>query len=108
MRSGKIIVAVIVLLLFPVAFVVYSIFGKKKDELPEPAPVPESNAEPVEVSTAGIKVSASDGIPIINDKGVLVQEVKRSELIAASETLPSIEGELLIKTSKTDLYGFQK
>jgi len=32
MRSGKIIVAVIVLLLFPVAFVVYSIFGKKKDE----------------------------------------------------------------------------
>lgn len=107
MRSGKVLIAVVILLLFPILFVVYNIFGKK-DELPKPAPQPESNAEPVELPTAGIKVSAGDGIPIINDKGVLIQEVKQSELVAASETLPSIEGQLLIKTSKTDLYGFQK
>jgi hypothetical protein len=108
MRSGKILIAVIVLLLFPVLFIVYNLFGKKKDELPEPAPVAETNAEPVELPTAGVKISAGDGIPIINDKGVLIQEVKQAELIAASETFPSIEGELLIKTSKSDLYGFQK
>lgn len=107
MRSGKILVAVAVLLLFPILFILYSVFGKK-DELPKPAPDPESNAEPVEVPTAGIKVSAGDGVPIINDKGVLIQEVRQTELVAASETFPSIDGELIIKPSKESMYGFEK
>jgi|GEM_PF-2581680 len=107
MRNGKWLIAVFILVLFPVLFVVYNIFGKK-DKLPEPAPQPEANTEPVEVPTAGIKVAPGDPVAVTSPTGTLVQEVKQVELVAASETFPSIEGELLIKPSKQSLYGFEK